>query len=350
MTMTKALITGVTGCVGSNLARALIARGIGVVGLCQPGASILTVERLPLRRVTGDVLDAAVLLEAMRGVDWVFHVAGIADDWRHRADRVYRVNVGGTESVLAAAIAAGVQRFVLTSSAATLGVPRANGALMDESCDLNLRPEDWVYAHSKVLAEAAVQRAVAQGLHAVSVLPAPIFGPADTSMISGQLIVRAWKSELFPFPAGGANYVDARDVAEAQIEAALHGAPGERYLLGGHNVSHLHLLGVIGDVVGVPVRYLQLPAAAMPPLATAVRLLRRAGVRTPIDPQRILMSRRYMYYDNNKAAAALGLAPRPLDATIEDSYRWYRDHGVLPGRAATHVPAAVRLSPTAQRG
>lgn len=346
--MTRALITGVTGCVGSNLARALLARGIEVVGLCQPGAPTLTIERLPVARIVGDILDAAALRQAMQGVDWVFHVAGIADDWRHPAERVYRVNVGGTEAVLAAALEAGVQRFVYTSSAATLGVPRPGRHLLDESCELNLRPEDWVYAHSKVLAEAAVQRAVAQGLQASIVLPAPIFGPADTSLISGQLIVRAWRGELFPFPSGGANYVDVRDVAEAQIEAALRGAPGERYLLGGHNVSHLHLMGTIGDVIGTPVRYLLLPRLAMPLVAGAVRMFRSAGIPTPVDPQRVLMSREYMYYDSTKAARELRLAPRPLDATIEDAYRWYCDHGVLPARRSYAAPLSA--VPTAARG
>ncbi|MHB0877608.1 MAG: NAD-dependent epimerase/dehydratase family protein [Anaerolineae bacterium] len=344
--MTRALITGVTGCVGSNLAVALASRGIEVVGLCQPGASTLAIDRLPLTRIGGDIADTDVLRQAMQNVDWVFHVAAIADDWRHSADKIYRVNVGGTENVLAAALEAGVQRFVLTSSAATLGVPQAGQALLHESCEFNLRPRDWVYAHSKVLAEQALQSAVSRGLHAVSVLPTAIFGPADMSFISGQLIVRAWRGEVFPFPNGGANYVDVRDVAEAQIQAALSGEPGERYLLGGHNLSHLHCLGTIGDVIGMPVRYLLVPGAAMPGLAQVVRLLRRAGIRTPIDPQRIRMSHQYMYYDNARAVRALGLAPRPFDVTIEDTYRWYRDHGVLPGKVKRGaVPATLRPTP-----
>src|SRR5512140_2453981 len=158
--MTRALITGVTGCVGSNLAAALLHQGIEVVGLCQPGASTQAIEKLRLTRVVGDICDPASLSGLLRNVDWVFHVAGIADDWRHCAAEIYRTNVGGTENMLKSALQGGVKKFILTSSAAVLGLPRPWMPSMDETCDFNLRPFEWVYAHSKWLAEQALQRAV----------------------------------------------------------------------------------------------------------------------------------------------------------------------------------------------
>lgn len=327
--MTRALITGVTGCVGSNLAAALLRRGVEVVGLCQPGSPTVALRGLDIERVSGDILDPECLRRAASGADWVFHVAAIADDWKHKPELVYRVNVEGTRNVLAAAAEAGARRFVLTCSAAVLGSPRRGKTLLDETTPTNLKPGDWVYAHSKLLAEEAVMEYAAQGLPAVSLLPTAILGPADTSFISGQLITRVLAGGSFPFPQGGVNYIDVRDVAEAHIAAAEHGRSGERYLLGGHNLSHLHYLGVIGDVIGMPVRYSQVPSVALPLMAAVLDGARRAGLRVPVDGARVLLGGEYMYYDNRKAARELGLQPRPFAQTVEDTYRWYLEHGYL---------------------
>jgi dihydroflavonol-4-reductase len=327
--MTRALITGVTGCVGSNLAAALNRRGIDVVGLCQPGAPTIALRGIELERISGDILDPECLRRAMRGVDWMFHAAAIADDWKYKPEQVYRVNVEGTQNVLAAAAEAGVQRFILTCSAAVLGLPRPGVELLDENTRTNLKPAAWVYAHSKLLAEEALMQSAAQGLHAVSLLPTAILGPADTSMIGGQLITRMLARQPFPFPQGGVNYIDVRDVAEAHIAAAERGRAGERYLLGGHNLSHLHYLGAIGDAIGLPVRYMQVPRAALPLMALAVDGMRRAGLSVPVDGGRVLLGGQYMYYDNRKAVRELGLQPRPFAQTVEDTYRWYLEHGYL---------------------
>lgn len=341
--MTRALITGVTGCVGSNLAAALIEKGIEVVGLCQPDAPTLAIENLNITRFTGDVCDPDSLQRPFEGVDWVFHVAAIADDWRHPAERIYRVNVQGTHNVLDAARRAGVRKFVLTSSAASLGLPRPGKVFLDETCEFNLRPADWVYAHSKVLAEQALREAVQDGLDAVSVLPTAILGPADMSFISGQLIVRACKGQMFPFPDGGVNYIDVRDVAEAQIQAALRGQTGERYLLGGHNISHLHCLGTISDVLRIPIQYVHTPSFVLPLMGGVLGAAQSMGLRVPIDRQRIRMSREYMYYDNAKAVTELGLAPRPIDETVEATYRWYHDHGMISMPPGLGTPEDHRL-------
>jgi dihydroflavonol-4-reductase len=268
--------------------------------------------------------------KAMRGVDWVFHVAAIADDWRHSAKNIYRVNVGGTQNILQAVRSAGVKRLIFTSSSATLGIPTLEKPLMDETCTFNLLPDDWPYAWSKVLCERIIRRAVNDGMDAVMVLPTAILGPADTNFISGQLLLRAGKGLAFPFPHGGVNYIDVRDVAEALVQAALRGKTGERYLLGGHNLSHLHCMGTIADILGTKIRYAQMPNVVMPVLAHGVEALRRLGIQTPIDPQRVRMSGMYMYYENRKAVNELGLHPRSFDETVEDTHKWYSEHGMMP--------------------
>jgi len=328
--MTRALITGVTGCVGSNLARSLIGHGVDVVGLCQPGASTRSIEGLKLTRISGDILDPSAIEKALQGVDWVFHTAAIADDWRHSAKNIYEINVGGTQNILQAVRSTGVKRLIFTSSSATLGTPTRKKPVMDETCSFNLLPDAWPYAWSKVLCERIIRRAIEDGVDAVMVLPTAILGPADTNFISGQLLLRAGKGLAFPFPHGGVNYIDVRDVAEAMVQAAVDGKTGERYLLGGHNLSHLHCLGTIADVLAAKIRYIQMPNAVMPVLAKSTEAIRRLGIRTPIDPQRVRMSGLYMYYENQKAVEELGLQPRPFDETVEDTYRWYSERGMMP--------------------
>jgi dihydroflavonol-4-reductase len=327
--MTRVLITGCTGCVGSNLAAALNKYGYEVTGLCYPGAPTTNLEGLRVRRVHGDILDTESLLSAMQGIDWVFHVAAIADDWNHSPEKVYRTNVDGTRNVLAAAQQTGVKRLVFTCSAAVLGVPQPGQALMDENNPFNVKPEDWIYGHSKVLAEEILKSYVAQGLHAVSVLPTAIMGPGDLNFISGQMITRVVNGEIFPFPDGGVNFIDVRDVAEAHINAALHGQPGERYLLGGHNYSHLHCLGTISDVLGLPVNYIRIPNFAVPAMAEGIGLLQKMKVRVPVDRGRILLGKQHMYYNNQKAKRELGLKIRSFEETIRDTFQFYRDQGLF---------------------
>ncbi len=144
--MTRAIITGVTGCLGSNLAAALVRQGVDVIGIVQPGAPRTAIQGLPLTLREADILDAKALQDALEPADWLFHTAAIADDWKHSAVAVYRTNVEGTENVLAAARRVGVRRFLLTASAAALGVPTRLNPLLDENSRFNLPPQDWTYA------------------------------------------------------------------------------------------------------------------------------------------------------------------------------------------------------------
>lgn len=336
--MTRALVTGSTGGVGANLVAALNMRGIEVVGLRRRTSPDDAIEGLSMTPVIGDILDPASLYPAMEGVDWVFHVAAIADDWHFPAETVLRVNVEGTRNVLAAAHAAGVKRFVLTGSAAALGVPTPDRPLMDESHQFNLRPDLWPYGYSKHLAGQVLTEFAEKGLHAISVLPTAVLGPRDVKFISGELIVRAVRREIFPLPDGGLNFIDMRDVAEGHIAAAERGKPGERYLLAGHNLSHTETLRIIGEVLDIPVRRVRVPRRLLPLMAGIVALLCRVGVRMPIERARVLLSGKFMYYDNSKAVRELGLTVRPFAETVRDTYRWYAEHGYFERRG---IPASA---------
>ncbi|PKO00614.1 MAG: nucleoside-diphosphate sugar epimerase [Chloroflexi bacterium HGW-Chloroflexi-4] len=328
--MTRALITGSTGCLGSNLAAALIQRGFEVVGLSYKNESQIALKGLDIEIVEGNILDFEGLCSAMHGVDWVFHVAGIADDWNYSAERVYETNVMGTFNVLSAARIAKVKRFVLTSSAAVIGVPpQLDGKPMNESNKFNLAPCDWIYGYGKVLAERILAGFVAQGMHAVCVEPTAIMGPGDHHFITGSIIQKAVKGELFPFPEGGSNFIDVRDAAQGHIAAAEKSEPGARYILGAHNMTHVECASIICNAVGVPFRYLRLPNWIIPHVAEGVGALLKIGFHLPLDRSRVYLSRRYMYYDNQKAVQELGLKTRPFSETVVDTYKWYLEKGLL---------------------
>lgn len=325
--MTRALITGCTGGLGANLAAALVERGVEVVGLRRSTSPGAAVDDLELAFCTGDILDPASLRQAMDGVDWVFHAAAIADDWHHPRERIYEVNVEGTRNVLAAALEAGVRRFVYTGSSAALGKPSPGKPLMDEADSFNLDPADFPYGHSKHLAEQVVAEFVTRGLDAVSVLPTALMGPRDLNFISGELLVRVVKRQLMPFPRGGLNYADLRDVAAGHVAAAEQGRTGERYILGGHNLTHREALQIIAAVANTPARAVTLPHWLLPVAADLVSLGQRLGFRMPIERGRVLLSGEFMYYDSSKARRELGLEARPFAESVRDAYDWYRARG-----------------------
>lgn len=327
--MVRALVTGSAGCLGSNLVAALNERGVEVVGLRWKNEPITNLDGLKVKLVEGDILDLKSLRLAMQGVDWVFHVAAIADDWNFSTEEVYRTNVEGTRNVFQAAEEAGVKRFVLTSSAAALGVPQSDATLLDENCRFNIAPHIWAYGYSKHLAEQVMAEFVERGMHAVSVLPTAIIGKGDTKFIVGQLITRALSGEIFPFPEGGSNFIDVRDVALAQIAAAEYGHPGARYLLGGHNMPHTEYVKIIGKVLGVGVKCIHVPRWVLPPLSESVAFLRKLGMKFPVEEARVLLSGKFMYYDSSKAKRELGLRVRPFAESVDDTFQWYRAHGLL---------------------
>ncbi|NDJ34942.1 MAG: NAD-dependent epimerase/dehydratase family protein [Chloroflexi bacterium] len=311
---------------------ALNQRGIEVVGLRRKTSPDDAVAGLDINFVTGDILDIETLRPAMEGIDWVFHVAAISDYWRTPAEVIYRVNVEGARTVMEAALQAGVSRFVLTSSTASLGMPRADKPLMDETDVFNLEGADFPYGYSKHLAEEAMREYVGKGLSATAVLPSAVMGPRDLRFNVGELIIRALKGGLVPTPDGGLNFVDATDCSEGHIAAAEHGKPGERYLLAGDNLTHAETLAIINETLGTSARPLHLPRWTLPPLAEIVNVLQLLGIELPVDKGRVLFSGERIYYDNERARTELGLSFRPFAESVQSAYDWYVAHDYLQKR------------------
>jgi len=329
--MPRALVTGGTGFVGSNIALRLVERRWDVRILERPAASHILLEDGPFEYVSGDVLEPETLPPAMRGVDVVFHAAGVVDYWRQGVDRMYRVNVEGTRNVMAAALAVGVDRVVHTSSTAALGIHP--NQMVDESFTFNVKPERFVYGHSKYLAEQIVVDAVKRGLPAVIVNPTTVIGPRDIRKVSSGMVVEVVKHCAPPLIApGGQNVVPICDVAVGHIEAAVKGRIGERYILGGENMTQLQLYQTIADVIGCGMKLKAMPRWLVALTAGLTDMLQpQTAGPVPLTGARLRLEAQTFYFDTSKARQVFQMPKTPLRVTIGRTYQWYELMGEFEG-------------------
>jgi len=323
------LVTGATGCVGANVVAALLARGYDVRAMRRVTSSPDALDGLEPELVVGDILDPPLLIAAMRGCALVIHVAAVSDYWRTPAEHIYRVNVEGTRNVLAAALETGVERLVYTSSIGALGVPPP-GHLLDESATFNLPPRRFPYGHSKHLAEQAVREAIAHGLDAVIVNPTGVIGARDVHLIGGSILREVRRGLSWFAPSGGLNWVDAETVGLGHVLAAERGRTGERYILGGENVSHRATMEIVAEVVGGRRPLLTLPRPLMSAIALLTDGFNALWPGTPLfSGEQARLSGAEIYCDCRKAQQELELPCTPFRTAVERAYTWYRAHGYL---------------------
>jgi dihydroflavonol-4-reductase len=314
------LVTGSTGFVGSHLCRALVAQGHRVRAFHRATSSLVGLAGLDVEHFQGDLTHPESLAPAMQGAEAVFHVAamlGAASDPR----LMQAVTVAGTQAVMQAALQAGVRRVVHTSSVAALGVPEsAAPALLDEHHTWNYVPERWPYGYAKYLAELEVQKAVARGLAAVIVNPGFILGGGDVYRQSSSLVAAVAEGRVPVSIPGGLNVVHIDDVVAGHLAALERGCPGERYILGGQNMTHTHLLELAAQITGARPPAVQLPAGLVRALAGPMRLL-RPFVKLPVGDELLALAGYYFYYDTRKAHTALALpTPRSVEDAICETY------------------------------
>jgi dihydroflavonol-4-reductase len=236
----RALVTGGTGFVGSQVVRALVEDGVEVRVLARPGSDRRALADLPVEVVTGDLAEPPSLAAPLRGVETLYHVAADYRLWAPDPTVLYRVNVGGTRALLLAAAAAGVSRVVYTSSVGTLGLP-PDGGPGTEATPVQLEDMVGDYKRSKYLAEREAEAAAARGLPVVIVNPSAPIGPWDWKPTpTGRMLVDYLKGRMLAYLDTGLNLVHVRDVARGHLLAAERGRPGERYILG-HGQGNLAL-------------------------------------------------------------------------------------------------------------
>jgi dihydroflavonol-4-reductase len=250
--------------------------------------------------------------------------------------RLYNVTVEGTRSLLKAARQAGVRRFIHTSSIAALGVPeepphrQSPPRLMDENHTWNFSPQRWHYGYAKYLAELEVQRAVAQGLDAVIVNPTIVIGAGDLYRTTSSYIVQVALRKLPVLTRGGLNVVHLNDVIDGHLAALSYGKRGERYILGGFNMTIAHFIRTIAETIGVQPPTVIVPPGLIRALARPAAWL-QAFLTLPVDPSTLNLAGYYFYVSTQKAQQELHLAPpRPIEDAILQAYRWFQETGALP--------------------
>jgi dihydroflavonol-4-reductase len=325
----QVLVTGATGFVGSNIALALAERGDQVRVLRRSTSRLDALEGVQVEHVIGDILEPDTLIEAMQGCQLVFHVAAMSQYWRAGKETVYRINVQGTRNVMQAALQVGVQRIVHTSSVAAIGDSPANHPA-DETQTFPPDLSWFTYGHSKYLAEQEVRKAVEAGLPVVIVNPGIVIGPRDVNFVSGSIIRASLKGQLRAVPTGGSNIVHVNDVVAGQLAAAERGRVGERYILGGENLTHWEISSIVSGVTGGAPPLLMLPRWSLPVLAGLIDGVNGLCRRPPlVTGQQIRMGGRTFFADSSKAIRELGLPQTPFRQAAADAFAWYREHGLL---------------------
>jgi len=318
----RALVTGATGHLGTNLVRLLAARGHGVRALVRGEAPWLG----DVERARGDVLDPASLATAVDGVDVVFHLAGVISVVGPLGGLVRSVNVEGTRNVRAAA---GGRRIVHMASIHAFRQDPLDEPL-DENRPLAGRPGDHAYDLSKA---EAMRLVLDSGADAVVVAPTSVIGPDDwRPSRMGRVLLACFRGHLPAVVPGGFDWVDARDVAEGTLAAAERGRRGEAYLLGGAWTSVRALADLAADVAGVRAPRLTCPAwLARPAAPLGLAWARLAGAEPIFTPESIrILATANPRIECGKARRELGYTTRPLRATLEDTCRWFREVGRLP--------------------
>ncbi len=328
----KAFVTGATGFVGSHVAQELAALGAELRLLVRPTSPTRNIESLKAERVVGELGDTAALRAAMSGCDAAFHIAADYRLWtRDAADVVamYRSNVEGTRSVIEAARQAGVKRVVYCSTVATMGFT-ANGRPADENSPVRLDDMIGHYKRSKFLAEQVALEAGKSGGDVVIVNPTAPVGEQDVKPTpTGRIILDFLKRQFPAYVDTGLNLVDVREVARGHIAALQKGKPGERYILGGENLTLKQILDKLAAITGLAAPRVKLPyvvalAAGVGDTVVTGRIRRREP-RVSLDAVRI--GRKKMWVTSAKAERELGWRTVPVEDALRRAVEWFRANG-----------------------
>jgi dihydroflavonol-4-reductase len=336
----RCLVTGGSGFLGRHLVRQLVQEGHEVRALVR--REVPGLEKDGARCVPGDVLEPETLAEASRGVEAVFHLAGMV---RHRGEptELYRLHVEGTRNTLRAAAEAGVGRVVHVSSSGTLAVTEDGATIPDETAPwATAVVRRWPYYLSKIYAEKLALEAHLRGkLPVVVVSPSLLLGPGDETLSSSRVVLRHLRREVPAVPPGGINFVDVRDVAVTTVAAAEKGRPGERYLLGGPNMTLAAFFQLLERVSGVPAPALKTPARLNEAAARVLGALEELSGEDVDEAIAYEMGNCFWYLDARKAQEELGFRHRPAETTLKDTVASIRSRGPM-NRAQGLLGAAVR--------
>lgn len=322
--MKPVLVTGASGFLGWHVARLLLDEGYPVRALVRKGSAV---PGLAVETCEGDLKDARSVQRAIQGCDYVFHVAADYRLWARHPEEIFETNVRGTAQLLELASIEGIERFVYTSTVGCIGIP-ADGFGTEES-PVDVSQMAGAYKESKFLAEEVVLRMAGQGFPVVIVNPTAPVGERDAKPTpTGRIILDFLRRRMPAYIDTGLNVVDVEDVARGHLLAFEHGVAGERYILGGENLTMREILQSLADESGLPAPRWKLPygvAMGYAALSTAGAFLTGKTPRAPLDAVR--MARKKMFVSSAKAERELGYRPAPVRQGLAKAVRWYRENG-----------------------
>ena len=327
----QAFVTGATGFLGSHVARVLADQGAKLRLLVRSSSNLKNLDGLAAETAVGDLRDAASLKNAMAGCDTVFHVAADYRLWLRDPEEMYRSNVEGTRAILEAARENGVKRVVYTSSVATMGF-NAKGYPADEDSPVSLADMIGHYKRSKFMAEQVALEAGRNGMHVVTVNPTTPVGEQDVKPTpTGRIVVDFLKRKFPAYVETGLNLVDVRVCARGHVAALERGKSGERYILGGENLTLKQILDRLGKITGLPSPKVKLPyvfafAAGVVDEAITGGILHREP-RATVDTVR--MGKKKMFASSDKAERELGWKIVPVEDALRRAVDWFKANGYV---------------------
>ena len=327
----KILVTGATGFIGSSLVKKLASTDDEVFILVRKSSDLTSLSDVlhKVHLVYGDITDRASLDSALPGIDLVYHSAGLTYMGDKKNALLYKINVDGTRNILEASSAAGVKRVVHVSSITAVGIA-FDKKPVDESVIWNFHAISLEYARTKHLSEIEVANAIKRGLDCVIVNPAFVFGAGDINFNAGRIIKDIYNKRLPFYPLGGICVVDVEIVADTIITAMEKGKTGERYILGGENVSYKQLADTISRITGAPKVNYPLPFWAARILKSALDLYKNKNrISKLFNMSMFRVASHFLYFDSSKATRELNMQYQSHEHSIRNAYEWYRERNML---------------------
>ncbi|MEA2016108.1 MAG: SDR family oxidoreductase [Actinomycetota bacterium] len=323
-------VTGATGCIGNVLVRTLLEKGREVKVLVRETSDLSAIEGLDVERAVGDILDIDSLVEAFRGADIVYHLAGVVTIMPGDRKLIRRSNHKGTVNVINACLKCGVRRLVYASSIHALK-ESPTGTVIDESMPFDIKCRRGEYDRSKAAASLEVIKAASNGLDSVVVCPTGVIGPYDfKGSFSTRTFIDFARGRMKITTGGAYDFVDVRDVADGLVMASEKGRKGQFYILSGERITMDELMGMLSENSGVKPPGYKIPvwlAGAAGIISPLYYWLARKTPRFTYYTIDTLRSNSYISY--KKARRELGYNPRPIKKTVEDTFKWMRQNKIL---------------------
>lgn len=328
--MSKILVTGANGFLGSWVTRRLAEEGHQVFSLVRQSSDLTELKGVKTEYIYGDVTDLHSLLNAFQGMDSVFHLAGLVAYKRTDRAAMEKVNVDGTFNVVEACRATGIRRMVHLSSVVAVGASFDPDHILNEDSTYNLSHLNLGYFETKRKAELIVQEACRQNrLDAVILNPSTIYGPGDARKGSRKTQLKVAQGKFKFYTAGGVNVVSVQDAVDGIVSAWKKGRTGERYILAGDNLLIRQLFEIIASQAGQPSPKYKIPTPVLHGIGMIGDLMGVLGMKSPISQENAWTSTLFHWFDSSKAQRELDFKPRPAEIAISQSIQWIKENGFL---------------------